>query len=301
MAVTEGPTNVTAGDPITVHVRIAGRGALDTVNLPDFSTWNGFKTYPPTAKTEYSDQQGLEGDKTFEQIVTPQNPEVRELPGFAFTYFDPERRSYQTVSQPALPIVVHASGAAPLPTLAAAKPASPENTPAQADILPVKQELGPLLAAGPPLVTQPVFVALQGLPVLAFLAALVWRRRADHLANHPRLRRQRQVAELMRTGLADLRTFAAGNNSEQFFATLFHLMQEQLGERLDCPASAITESVVDDRLPALAVPAPVLASLRELFQLCNQARYAPVRDPQELAAVAGKFETVVRELQALKA
>ena len=105
----------------------------------------------------------------------------------------------------------------------------------------------------------------------------------------------------MRAGLADLRTSAAGNNSEQFFATLFHLLQEQLGERLDCPASAITESVVDDRLPALAAPVPVLASLRELFQLCNQARYAPVRDPQELAAVAGKFETVIRELQALKA
>ena len=301
MAVTEGPTNVTAGDPITVHVRIAGRGALDTVNLPDFSAWNGFKTYPPTAKTESSDQQGLEGDKTFEQIVTPQNPEVRELPAFAFTYFDPEQKSYQTVVQPALPIVVHASGAAPLPAIATAKPATSESTPAQADILPVKQELGPLLAAGSPLVTQPAFVALQGLPVLAFLAALVWRRRADHLANHPRLRRQRQVAELMRAGLADLRTSAAGNNSEQFFATLFHLLQEQLGERLDCPASAITESVVDDRLPALAAPVPVLASLRELFQLCNQARYAPVRDPQELAAVAGKFETVIRELQALKA
>jgi hypothetical protein len=59
--------------------------------------------------------------------------------------------------------------------------------------------------------------------------------------------------------------------------------------------------VVDDRLGALAVSAATLAALRELFQLCNQARYAPVRDRQELAAVAGKFETVTRDLQALKA
>jgi hypothetical protein len=282
-------------------VRVEGRGALDTVNLPDLSTWNGFKTYPPTAKTEYSDQQGLEGAKTFEQIVTPQNPEVRSLPAFAFSYFDPEQKAYQTVSQPAVAITVHPAGAAPVPSLAAGKPAAAESAPAQADILPVKQELGPLLAAGTPLVTRPGFLALQSLPVLAFLAALGWRRRTDNLANNPRLRRQRQVAQLVRAGLTELRTSAAGNNSEQFFATLFRLLQEQLGERLDCPASAITESVVDERLAARSVPAVTLTALRELFQLCNQARYAPVRDPQELAAVAGKFETVTRELQSLKA
>jgi len=302
MSVTEGPTNVTAGDPITVHVKIEGRGTLDTVNLPDLSGWNGFKTYPPTAKTEYTDAQGLEGDKTFEQIVTPQNQDVQVLPGFAFTYFDPEQGSYQTLSQPALPITVHGAGAIALPTIAAvARPAAPENNPTQSDILPVKQELGALAGTGTPLVARPGFLALQGLPVLAFVAALIWRRRVDNLANNPRLRRQRQVAQLMQTGLADLRTQAAANNSEAFFATLFRLLQEQVGERLDYPASAITEAVVDDRLGALRVPAPTLAGLSELFQLCNQARYAPVRDPQELAAVAGKFETVIRELQAVKA
>jgi len=161
-------------------------------------------------------------------------------------------------------------------------------------------ELGVVTVTGTPLLAQPGFLALQTLPVLAFLAAFIWRRHQDNLANNPRLRRQRQVAQLVRDGLVELRQFAAANDSEQFFAALFRLLQEQLGERLDCPASAITESVVDDRLGALVVPPATLAGLRELFQLCNQARYAPVRDPQELAAVAGKFETVTRELQSLK-
>ena len=106
---------------------------------------------------------------------------------------------------------------------------------------------------------------------------------------------------LVQTGLLDLRKLAADNNSEEFFATLFRLLQEQLGARLDCPATAITESVVDDRQAALQVPAPTLAGLRELFQLCNQARYAPVRDSQELAAVAAKFEKISRELSSVKA
>ncbi len=299
MNVAEGPTTVNAGDPITLHVRIQGSGALDTVKMPDLSGWNGFKIYPASAKTESSDGQGLEGTKTFEEIVTPQNADVRAIPAFSFAYFDPERRQYQTLSQAAVPIVVHAAGALPMPS-ATTTVKTTDNPAAPADILPVKQDLGPVIATGTPLLLRPGFLAWQSLPVLAFLAALIWRRRTDSLANNPRLRRQRAVVQLVQAGMADLRKFAGENNSEQFFATLFRLLQEQLGERLDCPASAITESVVDDRLATLKAQPATLAALRELFQLCNQARYAPVRDPQELAAVAAKFETAARELQALK-
>jgi hypothetical protein len=146
-----------------------------------------------------------------------------------------------------------------------------------------------------------VFLAVQTLPVFAWFAAFVWRKRTDNLANNPRLRRQRQVAQLIRDGLVDLRRLAAENKSDEFFATLFRLLQEQLGERLDSPASSITEAVIDERLASLGLPETTLSGLRELFHLNNQARYAPLRTSGELAAVIPRFENVVQELQNLKA
>jgi 2'-5' RNA ligase len=44
-----------------------------------------------------------------------------------------------------------------------------------------------------------------------------------------------------------------------------------------------------------------LAGLRELFQLCNQARYAPMRTSGELAAVIPQFKNAVRGLQEVRA
>jgi len=300
MNVTAGPTTVTAGDPITVKIQISGRGSLDSINLPEQTAWHDFKAYPPTAKVEASDPLGQEGSKTFEQLVTPQNAEVKALPPVSFSFFDPEKKAYQTLTQPAIPLVVRPAAAAAAPTVLATRRSAAESAPAAPDIVPNKQRLGTVAQIGPPLLQRPWFVAAQGVPVLALVSVIAWRRRVESLANNPRLRRHRQVERLVRQGLEQLRQHAAANQSDEFFAGLFRLLQEQLGERLDLPASAITEAVIDERLRPGGVSESVLAPLQELFQTCNLVRYAPVRSSQELAAMVPRLENVLNDLRALK-
>ena len=91
LTVTAGPTNVTVGDPITVRVQIAGRGAIDTLKLPDQAGWDDFKIFPPTSKVETSDPLAIEGTKTFEEIVTPQTADVRDPAGDFLLLFQSRR------------------------------------------------------------------------------------------------------------------------------------------------------------------------------------------------------------------
>ena len=90
-----------------------------------------------------------------------------------------------------------------------------------------------------------------------------------------------------------------GAREDKFFATVFRLLQEQLGERLDLPASAITEAVVDERLRPRAVPETLAVLVQELFQTCNLARYAPVKTTQELEAVIPKLEQALSQIACL--
>ena len=300
MSFTAGPTNLTVGDPITARVQISGHGAMDSLKLTPPDAWHDFKTFPPTTKFEAGDQYGFEGTKTFEQILTPQNSEIHELPPFVFAFFNPDDGQYHTLTQPAIPLTLHTAAANPLPATAGAKPANPENTANPQDILPVKEKIGALVAASGPLISSPGFLALQSLPVLAFLGALVWRKRTDSLANNPRLRRQLAVAQIVANGLNDLGKLATENQPDEFFTLLYRLLQEQLGERLDVPASAITEADVNDRLVKLGASPGTMTSLHELFQLCNQARYAPVRGSSELNSLVTRLKPVLTELQGLK-
>ncbi len=301
LTVSAGPTNLAAGDPITVRIQLTGNGALDTLALPDQPAWREFKTYPPTSKIETTDALRLQGTKTFEQVVVPQSADIRALPPISFSYFDSDKKSYRTLTQPAIGLMVRPGGANVVPVVATSNRASQENAPPAQDIVSIKQRAGKLEPATRPLLEQPWFLTLQSVPALAFLGTVIWRRRTDSLANNPRLRRQRKVAQLVRDGLNELRKFAAEKNSDDFFATLFRLLQEQIGERLNLPASAITEAIIAEHLHPLGVPEPTLTELHELFQTCNLARYAPIKSSQELAAVIPRLEAVLNELQKVKA
>ena len=297
MKVNVGPTNVATGDPVTVKVQISGRGNLHGLILPEQTAWQDFKTYPATANVETTDAWGLQGTKTFEQIIAPQSTDIKEVPPLTFSYFDPETKRYHTLAHPGAPLTVRPGGSTPAPVIAASSRQSNGTPPPQQDIVPIKTRLGKVTQADSGLQTRRVFVALNAVPMLAFIGALVWRKRTDALASNPRLRRQRQVDATIQAGLKRLQTFASQNNSDEFFAELVHLLQEKLGERLNCPASAITEAVIDEKLRPRGVPDSTLEELHALFQLCNLARYAPIKTSEELAGIIPRLETNLKRLK----
>jgi len=279
-----GPTTVAAGDPITLKIRLAGKGAFDSLSLPaDEAGWRDFKTYPPSKKFESSDPLQIEGSKYFEQVVSPENVGVKEIPALAFSYFDPESGSFHTLTHPAIALHVLPTAATPQPTVAAPAAAPNQNPPPAQEIVNIKVRPGALALAGPPLLQRPGFLLWQAVAPVAWICALLWRRQKDRLANNPRLRRRREVARLVQQGLAELSARARAHDAESFYAAVFRLLQEQLGERLDLPASAITEAVLEEaRGKGLSQSTETL--LHELFHVCNQFRYTPEHTAPELAS-----------------
>ena len=296
LALTAGPTNVAVGDPITVRVQIRGRGALDAVRLSPQPDWNEFKSYPASSRIEGGDANNHSGTKLFEQVVVPERAGLKALPPLAFTYFDPEQRGFRTLTTAPVPINVGvATGvttALPsLPGLTNATPAQPAS-----DLAHIKPFLGPVTTSSL-LIAHQAFLLVPLLPPLAWVGLVLLRRRHERLTNDPRLRRRSEVAQKVRDGLAELRTQAAAKNSEAFFGTVTRLLQEQIGERVNWPASSITEAVVTERLRPCGASAELCGAVWELFQMCNLARYAPVKSAEELSAVVPKLEVTLRALQ----
>jgi len=300
LSVTAGPTNLSVGDPITVKLKLTGKGVLDSLTLPDQPQWREFKTYAPSSTVESSDPHHLTGTKNFEQVIIPLNHEIKALPPVQFSYFDSDQKAYRTLSNSLIPLAIKPAATANVPILATTNAADKgDAAPAVDDILHIKAQAESHSATSAPLLAQGWFLALQTVPVAGWLALLVTRKRNEALANNPRRQRQRLVEARVRSGFRELRTLAAEQKSDEFHVTLFRLLQEQLGERLDLPASAITEAVVTERLQT-QLSEQTQRDLHDLFQACNQAKYASQKSQVELAVLLTKAENACRDLQALK-
>ncbi|HUS34966.1 MAG TPA: BatD family protein, partial [Verrucomicrobiae bacterium] len=139
---TAAPTNVSVGDPITLSIQIQGRGSLDSLKLPDFG-WKDFTFYQPNTSVTNADRLGLQGTKYFDQVVIPQRAGIAAIPAIAFSFFDPEARAYKTVTRPAIPITVKATGHGQAqPTVVATPGAEDQKQTPATDIVHIKPSLG---------------------------------------------------------------------------------------------------------------------------------------------------------------
>lgn len=290
--------DVAVGDPVILQVEISGQGAWDAVQLPPMDDWRDFKVYPPNSEFKPLDDLGIQGLKRYELVVVPENSAVKEIPALAFSFFDTDARKYQTINVAAIPLKVRASSGAPVqPTVTSGTVKAAGEEPAAAkDILHIKPHLGTVLTVTAPAVASPWFWGLNLVPLLGWAMIVFWKKQAEREARNPRAQRAKAVALSEAAGLAQLGTLASAGSSKEFFDQLAKLLQERLGERLDMPASAITEAVIEERLAPAGVREEARRELHELFQACNQARYAPVSDVAKLDALVERASKVLGEL-----
>jgi hypothetical protein len=224
--------------------------------------------------------------------------EVRALPPIQFSYFDSGRGSYQSLRHEATPITVHRG------SVVAAYPGLPGTSAGQGEeqesreIVHIKSRLGSYGILHAPLVMRPWFMGLQIAPLLALLGVTLWQWQRARVAGDPRLRRRQQVERIVREGMKELPAAAARNDAEVFFATVFRMLQERLGEMTGMPASAVDELVLDEFWEG-RMGKDLSAEVRTLFQACGVARYAPGRLNAELHAFIPRVEAVLNVLRSV--
>ena len=253
------PTKVTVGDPVTLTVKVAGKGNFDRLSIPSMESGADWKTYPANSKFEPTDALGTSGRRISEQAVVPLSAKIAAIPARPFSYFDPDRRRYVELATQPVALTVEgaprsASGTAPAGAPRATQ-AGPEVERTGVDG--AEWELAPnQIAAGPPadtetVATRPWFLGLQLLPLLLLATGTWWARRRDRLhadpAHHRRLAARRRVDE----EIGAMQRAAAAGDTAAFFAAARRAVQERLARDPDREAGSLTlselEALVGDR------------------------------------------------------
>lgn len=300
---TAAPTNVMAGDPITVRLRLQGRGNFDALRLPDFPAGLGFQAYPGTNSFEPADELGLEGVKTFEVVLVPDSAEVKALRWPEISFWDPEAKRYDTIQPRVIALNVRPGQtlqAQPGGNLPVAAAASPAPKPVANEFRPPDTRLGTLTLLRPSVVTQPWFLGLLVAPAAAYLAlGLFLRLRARPRDNTRTLRQQREAA--LNAALRSLAGHAQAADAPAFFQALNTALQDRLALTLGGTVGSFTPEIVDTRLAQRGLPAEDAERLHRLFAALDQARYSPTASTATLESLRADAEAADTALRLLEA
>ncbi len=264
VAAEASPDHVSAGDPITLRLTVAGRGNFDRVSSDLLRNSSGWKTYKPVARFAPADSVGSEGSKTFEQAVVPLQAGQIQIPPLSFSYFDPETARYvkRTTAPIAIEVaqVANASAAAP----SAAAPASL----VQSEFSPNRVEPGVFTPTLRPLFLQTWFLVANLLAWCGLATVFYLLRRRARLAANPHLVCARRADRAIHEQLAVMESAIQHAQTNVFFAAARRALQQRLGERWGLPPEAITLTEINARLNGEA------DGIRPVFQMADQVAYS---------------------------
>jgi oxygen tolerance protein BatD len=294
MQVTASPTELNAGDPITMHIVLTGSGNLAEAAAPELASVDGFRTYE--AHVSKSESGGTTVTKTFEQVLIPNDAGVPAIAPVRFSYFDPQARRYQTVQSQPIALVVRAPKNAPHAEIVAggapALRAAPEEKLGR-DIVYIKDDPGTLRPRALPWYGSLAFLLWQPVPLLLFGAAVWYDQRRQRLSGDVRYARFTRAGKEARRGLSAAEQALSEGDRPRFYDALSRTMQTYLSAKLDLPPGRIDLVTVGTR----GIPSDCAQRIAEFLTTCEQVRFAPSAGDGDMRGTLALAQDVIKRLE----
>ena len=273
--------NGTTGDPLTLKIKIEGRGNFDRVMTSGLTSSSDWKTYKPNGKFTANDSAGIEGEKTFEQSIIPTKPGAQEIPALNFSYFDPEAQRYVTKNTTPIAIDV-AQGTASVPVAPAAPVADAPK--ANSDgLAPDQLVTGRTVSSLRPLVLTPWFLTLNAVMIASIVLSAAFRWLRHRRANDPHRLQREATEKSVRESLATMDAALKTQDAPRFFTAARQALQERLAAKWELPTSRVTIPEIRARLNGNG------EEIRSVFQTADEIAYSgrrfTVPDLQQWRAV----------------
>ena len=265
------PREVKTGDPLTLKMTITGDGNFSTVTSPKLNAAEDFKVYKPQVKSNKK-------EKVYEQILIPLSDTVKKIPGVDFSFFNTEKGRYETISRGAVAITVTKPEQQEAIIImeaprAAGRPLVKEKL--GRDIIYIKESPGRFKDMNDYLYSNPVFLLLHAVPVILFVFARTMQKRKERLSTDIGYARRMSAPKKARKGINNAERCMGESKTEEFYDSVHKTLREYIGDRFHIPSGGITADIVDEMLKDRGIEGAVLDGLRNIFQECDMARYAP--------------------------
>jgi hypothetical protein len=266
-------TTVKTNEPVTLKINISGSGNIQLLTMPEINLPPGFDKYDPKISEQINRTDRINGSKTFEYLIVPRNAGQKEIPPIQFSYFNPERRSYITLSTPSYSLDVQQGPNNGNGNLAGYS--KEEIKMLNQDIRYIKTSTGDLTRQGDSVVFGFGFWTAALLPLILLSGLITWKRRSDKLAGNLQLLRYQRAQKVAKARFKTARTLLETNDQAGFYAEISQALFGYLEDKLHIPKAEISLERAVNELQRKNVGSELIINLKDCTEKCEYARFAP--------------------------
>ncbi len=233
------PRTVKQGDTITLEARITGEGTLSSMTVPVLSGTDGFEVDAPRARRTETGLLARFDLKAIDDTLT-------RFPDIIFTYFEPDKADYVSITSPGAPLEV-------LPT---------PDLPFEIQVAEVEEEPAPDaivgLKPGPGRLFQKQDVLFSGegerfqakilTPLIILLVLAAVKKHSDILASDSPYARRVRAVKMTRDRANSLQKALEKGDKDAFYTILSETLRGYIGTRFQIPSKNINHLSIDTYL-----------------------------------------------------
>jgi len=271
-------------EPVTLKIKIIGRGNLKLLEAPQINFPSDFEKYDPKMSDNITtDANGVSGSRTFEYLLIPRHPGEQKIPSFAFSSFDVEKKQYVTTHS--REFVVSVERGNELPSSTASGISKEDVKLLGEDIRFIKSGNTVLHRQGDRLAGSTIFYAATVTPFLAFIGFLVFMRKRERALGDVRSVRNRRARKVAQKRLEESKKCLQAKKREEFYAAISRSLWGYASDKLNIPASDLTLDNIESGFRDRAVAPEMLEKLRKTVEECEFARFAPSSGIEQMDAM----------------
>lgn len=272
-------TKTVTNEPITLKVKVSGKGNLKLFDAPTITLPPDMETFDPkTADNTKVSLNGMSGDKIFEFLVIPRTVGEYKIEPVTFSYFDLTTNTYKTIkSEPFVITVGKGSGDGS----SASGVSRAELQLLGKDIRYIKSETALSKKSGTGFFGSQVFYVLLMLPFVLFLILFILLSKRRKENEDTDLMKNKRASKLAKKRLTAAGEALKANDSNLFYEEITKALWGYISDKLNIPISELNKDVVRAKLTQLNIDESNIDSFIKTLEESEFARYSNGADSSD--------------------